>query len=350
MIRMRNIWPVICLSAILALLLVFSSWGGWLSAFDDLAFQLNFRVRGGLPLGKPSIVVVDIDEKSISAEGRWPWPRAKLAKLVEIVNKADAKAIGVNIIFVQSDDLNDDERLLDALTRRQSIVVGDLLERKLVPIWAGSNRKYRSNLKVGYIDVARSRFGEVIGVPLREPLDPARPENIPFSVEIARSAGAPANIFAPFTGEIVKSNFYGPAKTFARLSATDILNGVGHDSLSGNIVLIGADLPPIAEALSPFGQMGLSEIQANIIQSFVDDNYFRGNFVSDFLILVIAVLASYYLFLRQRLIWIIVVVVVYIVANHILFRFGYLIPASGALLAVVISWLLIHTRNTASKM
>ena len=44
--------------------------------------DLRFRIRGPLT-PTPAVVLAAIDEKSLSAEGRWPWPRSKIAALVD---------------------------------------------------------------------------------------------------------------------------------------------------------------------------------------------------------------------------------------------------------------------------
>lgn len=45
------------------------------------------------------IVIVDVDEKSLSQEGRWPWPRDKIATLTEKLYDAGTVVIGYDIFF-----------------------------------------------------------------------------------------------------------------------------------------------------------------------------------------------------------------------------------------------------------
>lgn len=54
------------------------------------------------------VVIVDIDDKSLSVLGRWPWPRTRLAKLTEAVHRLEAKAIGFDIIMPEHDSLSPD--------------------------------------------------------------------------------------------------------------------------------------------------------------------------------------------------------------------------------------------------
>lgn len=50
-----------------------------------------------------NVVVVVIDEPSLSAYGAWPWPRNYLARLTEIIASERPRAIGMDIIFAESD-------------------------------------------------------------------------------------------------------------------------------------------------------------------------------------------------------------------------------------------------------
>ncbi len=61
--------------------------GGWwsfsfLQQLEDIAYdaRLNLTLPGTVD---PRIVIVDIDERSLRAEGQWPWPRGRLAALVD---------------------------------------------------------------------------------------------------------------------------------------------------------------------------------------------------------------------------------------------------------------------------
>ncbi len=50
------------------------------------------------------VVIIDIDEKSITAEGHWPWPRDKFATLVEqAFDRYKLRALGLDITFPEAD-------------------------------------------------------------------------------------------------------------------------------------------------------------------------------------------------------------------------------------------------------
>uniref|UniRef100_A0A7C4VS27 Adenylate/guanylate cyclase domain-containing protein n=1 Tax=Desulfatirhabdium butyrativorans TaxID=340467 RepID=A0A7C4VS27_9BACT len=66
------------------------------------AWDLHFRQRGTKhPSGQ--IVFVSIDEESVNKIGRWPWPRRKMALLLQAVEKSGAKAIGLDMGFFEPD-------------------------------------------------------------------------------------------------------------------------------------------------------------------------------------------------------------------------------------------------------
>ncbi|MBI1735262.1 MAG: adenylate/guanylate cyclase domain-containing protein [Candidatus Rokubacteria bacterium] len=69
-----------------------------LTRADLTLYDQHFLVRGARE-GHPQIAIVAIDEASLRAIGRWPWPRRVIADLVERLDAAGAAAIGVDIIF-----------------------------------------------------------------------------------------------------------------------------------------------------------------------------------------------------------------------------------------------------------
>jgi adenylate cyclase len=49
------------------------------------------------------VVIIDIDETSLKLYGQWPWPRTKLAELLERLKSYDPAAIGIDIIMPEPD-------------------------------------------------------------------------------------------------------------------------------------------------------------------------------------------------------------------------------------------------------
>jgi len=69
------------------------------------------------------VVVVDIDDRSLGEIGRWPWPRAQLARLLAGVRARGAETIAVGMMFPESEALESDQLLSDVL-RAGPFVIG----------------------------------------------------------------------------------------------------------------------------------------------------------------------------------------------------------------------------------
>lgn len=52
------------------------------------------------------VVIVDIDEKSLARLGQWPWPRTRIADLVQRLTDLGAAAIAFDVIFAEPDRLS----------------------------------------------------------------------------------------------------------------------------------------------------------------------------------------------------------------------------------------------------
>lgn len=56
------------------------------------------------PQSSPGVVVVvDLDEKSLNKYGQWPWPRYRLAHLLEKIQKLGTISLGLNMILAEPD-------------------------------------------------------------------------------------------------------------------------------------------------------------------------------------------------------------------------------------------------------
>jgi adenylate cyclase len=69
------------------------------------AIAYDARLLATMPATQdPQIVIVDIDEKSLRREGHWPWPRDKLARLVDqLFDRHGARLVGFDIVFPETD-------------------------------------------------------------------------------------------------------------------------------------------------------------------------------------------------------------------------------------------------------
>jgi EAL domain-containing protein (putative c-di-GMP-specific phosphodiesterase class I)/CHASE2 domain-containing sensor protein len=61
------------------------------------------------------LVVVAIDDRSLSEIGRYPWPRSRIAQLVTDLDRLGAKQIGLNLLLAGPSEASDDQALAKAL-------------------------------------------------------------------------------------------------------------------------------------------------------------------------------------------------------------------------------------------
>lgn len=76
---------------------------GVIEYFDYKSYDILSGLTSKKNDSKSSVVVVDIDEKSLESLGQWPWSRVILAQLISQINSAKPSSIGIDIIFPEKD-------------------------------------------------------------------------------------------------------------------------------------------------------------------------------------------------------------------------------------------------------
>ena len=77
---------------------------GWLDRLEQLTYDAR------LVLTMPNtvddrIVILDLDEKSLLEEGQWPWPRDRMARLIDrLFIDYQVKVLGFDIVFAEADN------------------------------------------------------------------------------------------------------------------------------------------------------------------------------------------------------------------------------------------------------
>ena len=76
---------------------------GVLHRLDQVIYDARLRATMSRTLDE-RIVIIDIDEKSLAEVGRWPWPRNRLAALVdELFNRQKIALLGFDVVFAEAD-------------------------------------------------------------------------------------------------------------------------------------------------------------------------------------------------------------------------------------------------------
>ena len=104
-------------------------WHEWelINRFDNIAYDLRLRLT--MPnTPDDRIVIVEVDEKSLAAEGRWPWPRDKVARLVDqLVDHYGVTLVAFDVVFAEPEEAS----ALVLLDELEGVAVNDpVLQRR----------------------------------------------------------------------------------------------------------------------------------------------------------------------------------------------------------------------------
>jgi adenylate cyclase len=102
----QRIWVRLGISALVFVLFLLHTAGWFGHTLLDRIEASSYDARLLLTMPRTQdkrIVIVDLDERSLAAEG-WPWPRAKMAELVrQLFDRYDARVLGFDVDFAEPD-------------------------------------------------------------------------------------------------------------------------------------------------------------------------------------------------------------------------------------------------------
>lgn len=281
-LRLLVEWLAIAvLSSLLVLLTV--QWRGT-SAFDFLFYDQLSRLAP--PAADPDIVLVTIDDPSLQALGRWPWPRATHAELLAKLQAAKPKAILLDILFSEPSLPEDDAALATAMQLGTPVYV------PLHFASPGSNgRDYDVVKPIPLIANAATGAGQVNvefdsdGVVRRAILcfpDDAAGQKWPHIVELLWRGGGKASPAYQRGGACGNSVLipYASRGSFTEISYADLLNGqIPAPLITGKTVIIGATAAGLQDSypvpLADGGLLSGAEIMANMLSAIKRDNFIR---------------------------------------------------------------------------
>jgi CHASE2 domain-containing sensor protein/signal transduction histidine kinase len=275
-------------AAVLALVML-AARQGWTERADLAAYDIAISAQHHP--ARDDIVIVGIDDASITAIGRWPWRRAVLAQLVERIAAGRPRVIGVDVILSERDTRypQDDAVLARSLAQAGNVVLPVVAE----PGPAGMLVRYPLaglGAAVGHINMVADTDGVARQVYLREGPHPVAATGVPHLGAVMAAFGRTGPLPASVRQEpalITTANgwersgrlrlpYAGPPGTFVRVSARDVLDGrIDPARFAGKAVLIGAlatgmgDVLPTPVSRDGSGMSGV-EILANTVQALTD--------------------------------------------------------------------------------
>ena len=101
---------------------------GFFRGVEGRLLDWRFQIRGQKD-ASPEIVIVEINDASVSALGGWPLPRESLASLVQVLTADNAKVVAIDLLLVDAAEsrgrkaASGDRALATALTRAGNVIL-----------------------------------------------------------------------------------------------------------------------------------------------------------------------------------------------------------------------------------
>ncbi|GAA4031870.1 CHASE2 domain-containing protein [Actimicrobium antarcticum] len=265
---------------LLLVMLLLAAGLGWQNGLGRIDQTLYDKLMSAS--GKPArddIIIIGIDDYSLSELGRWPWPRQLHARLIDRLGAANPRAIGLDVILSEPEQAPrlGDAALQAALARNAKVVLPVVMSNTLtghhaslpIPDLAGAAHK------LGHIALNIDNDGVLRRVNLLEQ-DGARwwPH---FSSQVGGDGLPQQRIPAQSgRGEPVLISYAGGSGHFRTVPYVAVLRGeVPAEFFTNKYVMVGAtavgmtDTYPTPVSGQSGGMAGI-EINANILASLLD--------------------------------------------------------------------------------
>ncbi|MGI4938043.1 MAG: CHASE2 domain-containing protein, partial [Janthinobacterium lividum] len=155
--------------------------------------------------------IIDIDDRSLAELGQWPWPRTKVAELVQRLHDAGAASIGFDVMFSEADRTSPRAMLRSwKLTSAAAGVLAMLPDHDQV--FAQALRGNHVVLGFAAIHAARQTdaslpppaFGTVFRGPAPDTLPTFQSAILPLPALVSAAAGVGAMTFVPDADGVVR--------------------------------------------------------------------------------------------------------------------------------------------------
>ncbi|WP_064831764.1 CHASE2 domain-containing protein [Rhizobium phaseoli] len=204
MTRAQQIGVVIGLAIVAALTMLRADDPGIFKLIRGVTFDEYQRLvpRSFEPM---PVRVVDIDEASLREFGQWPWPRDRLALLVDRLSQMGAAAIAFDVLFAEPDRLSPrnvvrevagvDPLLAEKLPDNDEIFAGSIAGKPVVLGFGLSNEGgYRPPVKAGFAFTGESPVSAPPFLRASTPLRPQLEANAAGLGHISLNPGNPSPV------------------------------------------------------------------------------------------------------------------------------------------------------------
>jgi adenylate cyclase len=263
MTRAQQIGVVLGLAIVTALTILRASDPGIFKLIRGVTFDEYQRLvpRTFEPM---PVRVIDIDETSLHEFGQWPWPRDRMALLVNRLSEMGASAIAFDILFAEPDRLSPrnvvrdvagiDPALAEKLPDNDEIFARSIVEKPVVLGFGLSNEgHYRPPVKAGFAFTGESPVSAPPYLGASTPLRPQLETNAAGLGHISLNPGNPSPVVRAVPlfltdGEQLYPNLAIEALRVAQGASTYVLSGAPDRAGIMTSVKIGDFVVPLTAA------------------------------------------------------------------------------------------------------
>jgi adenylate cyclase len=283
-----------------AALLLAAAWSGWLATvhlagerslvdrIEEPLVDLRLVVAGPLP-PPAEIVIVGIDDATVTAAGGYPLPRDRLAVLVRNIHAAGARALAIDLLLVDATTPQGDAALAEALATIPTVIAAaGRFDRDAatgsVPATADELwplPAFAAAASIGFANVSTDAAGTPRHLPLV--FETSRGPIAGFALQavglyeradpvLGRDAVTTARFRVPLDiGWNLPMRIHGPTGSSATISGADLLAGNGA-ALAGRLAVLGVTATAVGDTFpTPFDPVTPGvEILANGIANLLD--------------------------------------------------------------------------------
>lgn len=264
-------WPLIALGLILLLLVNSNPFMAWTQGLDNSIYDQHIQRYSQTADDK--ILIVEIDEQSLSVLGPWPWPRNYHGQMINLLTQADAGVIAYNVIFSHGDLTDKNDQLLATAIEHSGRTILPLYFDRLLKegaimevLPAPAFRQYSG---LGHVNSYLDDDGTLRSIRLMDSYNDKQWPHFSFASFLFNNPYSPIlemdldDVFIPFVTE----------GGFERLSFVDVLTGaVAAEKFSQRTVFVGVTATSMGDPLlTPVNDNGRQtsavEINANVYQA-----------------------------------------------------------------------------------
>ncbi len=93
-------------------------------SLEKVVYEIQMRLDTPRNPGESKVAIVNIDDKSISKLGQWPWPRHIIAEMITILKNNGAKLIGLDMVLTQKEQnpgIKEIKKLYGKILKREKV-------------------------------------------------------------------------------------------------------------------------------------------------------------------------------------------------------------------------------------